>query len=110
MRTRLRELKAPTYGTKAQIWTRLMEHEKLEKERVARETYMTARRQELIEACDPVQPVQVPGAEPPSPLEVQQHNLTHIPRRRWCELCNMAEPMMTRTPGEPLQSASGSLR
>eukprot|EP00974_Lingulodinium_polyedra_P096660 9370061-Lingulodinium_polyedra.AAC.1 len=53
---------------------------------------MDARRQELIAAYQPVAPVAVPGCEAPSAQEREEHMLTHLPPKRWCEVCCMAAP------------------
>eukprot|EP00971_Amphidinium_carterae_P304281 6046717-Amphidinium_carterae.4 len=47
------------------------------------------RREELEQATGPIAPRLMSAPEEPSPLERAQHELTHIPARRWCELCQM---------------------
>ena len=95
LRARLRELGAPIYGTKQQLWHRLCDWERAEFGKRAQEDFLARRRAELQSAVDPVAPQLMPVPVPPSPEEVKQHRITHLPSARWCEQCVMARGQET---------------
>ena len=55
MRKRLRELRAPVWGTKTQIWRRLLEREVIERPHLDDQTLLD-RRRDLENAIDPTVP------------------------------------------------------
>ena len=103
LRARLRELKAPMYGTKEQLWRRVLVQEALEDERMQEEELLRQRRDELLVQTDPSVPrtMRSPGA--PSDAERLAHELTHLPAAAWCEWCQLGRGVSdphTRVPHE----------
>ena len=92
LQARSKELRQPYYGDKATLWSRLCVAEAAEAEKAANERYMDARRQELVESFNPTVPQPVPSVAEPTQVERDLHNLTHLPRKPWCEVCCMASP------------------
>ena len=88
LKRRLKELHAPVWGTKAQLWERLQEREaELEYHRGVEKA--KAEREEALNV-DPEQarhPMVLEGPEPPSAVERELHELTHLPFAPWCEAC-----------------------
>eukprot|EP00971_Amphidinium_carterae_P107602 2130881-Amphidinium_carterae.1 len=91
LRKRLKELSAPIYGTKETLWKRLMEAEARAEAKRKEEEYLAQRSKELESAGEPKPGMVLPGPDAPSELERAQHELTHIPSRRWCEYCQMGK-------------------
>ena len=92
LKKRLEELRAPTYGNKAQLYARVEEFEvRREKERLERNWQIERAKDiasgELVRA--PLAK-KIPGA--PSPEEFARHVLTHLPRADWCLTCLTATP------------------
>ena len=88
LKKRLKDLNAPVWGSKEILWERLKEYEaRLKSSReIARELQ---RREEAINR-DPESariPVDLPVPAPPSEVERELHNLTHLPFASWCEIC-----------------------
>eukprot|EP00974_Lingulodinium_polyedra_P055588 5346441-Lingulodinium_polyedra.AAC.1 len=69
MKARLKHLRAPQYGTKAQLWERLIKWEAFEQRRLATEAHLEARRATMAQSSDPVVPQPVPGPEQPTEQE-----------------------------------------
>ena len=88
MKRRLKELRAPVWGTKAQLWERLQEREaELEYHRSVERS--KAEREEALN-LDPEQarqPMVLEGPDVPSAVERELHELTHLPFAPWCEAC-----------------------
>jgi hypothetical protein len=88
MHRRLKEIGAPIYGRKSEVWTRLQreegrvrrELEIAEAQQVQRERESTERPAEAAPRAPPV-----PGG--PSVRERELHNLTHLPPAAWCSVC-----------------------
>eukprot|EP00974_Lingulodinium_polyedra_P101428 9826998-Lingulodinium_polyedra.AAC.1 len=57
MRQRLKELRAPVYGTKAMMWERLVERERLKRHSDEVQAYLRKRAEERADAAEPHQPV-----------------------------------------------------
>ena len=88
MRARLKQLSAPVWGTKAQLWARLQDRE-AEAEYHRSVEAQKARREEDLNQ-DPSMarfPMELAGPEPPSQVERELHELTHLPYAPWCESC-----------------------
>ena len=89
LRARLKELKAPIWGTKAQMHDRLMlvEAKKAAEDRTRAE--LEAKHVKLAEGTTDRMAAVLPAPEMPSPSEVANHNLTHLPRAKWCITCQL---------------------
>ena len=88
MRNRLRHLSAPIWGTKAQLWARLQDREaELEYHRSV-EAQRARREEDFNRNPDLARhPMEMVGPEPPSQVERELHELTHLPYTPWCESC-----------------------
>ena len=86
LHSQLRELGAPSYGTKDVSFRRLCEYEQIAA-RKKKEEYLENRRNELELATQPVTPKILPGPVQPSEVERQHHMVNHLPPAPWCELC-----------------------
>eukprot|EP00971_Amphidinium_carterae_P299620 5953018-Amphidinium_carterae.1 len=91
LRRRLKELGTATYGTKQQLWERLMENEARVAAKEREKEYLEARSKELEQAGEPRPGRILAGPESPGELERAQHELTHIPAKRWCEYCQLGK-------------------
>ena len=83
----LRELGAPIYGTKDELFRRLCEYEQIAARKKQEEEYLENRRKELGVATQPVTPKILPGPAQPSEVERQHHLVNLLPPAPWCELC-----------------------
>ena len=94
IQTRLIELGTTSVsGTKAQMWSRLVQYE-LEHRNLARqEEYVEIRRQELQAAARAgivQRRLGVPGADSPTDEERVKHEVNaHYPPQKWCEHCQI---------------------
>ena len=85
MKTRLKELGAPTYGTKEILWTRIVQFtryaraEKALKEQLARDAAARA------EGTATEVPRIIPAPVAPSDAERKAHEVTHVPAKPWCD-------------------------
>jgi hypothetical protein len=92
MKKRLKELSCPVYGTKAQLWTRLEEAEKLQRDIGVLKQEMTEREEQLTRNPGGAhRPMMIPGVTPPTPQEREIHELTHCDFQSWCEVCQRAK-------------------
>ena len=89
MHERLKELHAPIYGDKRTCYTRLLEWERANKQRIDIAANLEARRAQVGISTDPVIPSPVVGPRPPSDSERALHGLTHVPKAAWCAHCIM---------------------
>ena len=89
LHSRLRELRAPIYGTKDVLYRRLCEYEQVAARKKKEEEYLENRRKELEVATQPVMPKILPGPAQPSEVERQRQKVNHLPPAPWCELCVM---------------------
>ncbi|CAK0881954.1 unnamed protein product, partial [Prorocentrum cordatum] len=87
MRTRLRELCMPIYGTKAELWDRLIVAEAAARRSEAERAHKQAVKEQLGIQHDPVDASEVPVPKAPSAEEERQHRLTHLPAAPWREEC-----------------------
>ena len=88
LRKKLKALSAPVWGTKAQLWGRIVQYEKLADEH-RRVQIFIEQREEAINRDPSTQrlPAQVPDVHTASAAERTEHELTHIPYAAWCEIC-----------------------
>ncbi|CAK0836065.1 unnamed protein product [Prorocentrum cordatum] len=87
LRTRLRELFMPIYGTKLELWERLIVAEAAHRRSEAERQHKLAVKEQLGIQHDPVEVRQLPVPKAPSADEERQHRLTHLPAAPWCEEC-----------------------
>jgi len=89
MRIRLRELKAPIWGTKEQLWARLVDYETQHAGEQALREKLARALAERREGQAEVAPRPLPQPVEPREVEKKAHEVTHIPSkswRRWCVL------------------------
>ena len=84
LHSRLRELGAPTFGTKDVPFRRLCECQHIAAKKQEEEEYLESRRKELAVATEPVTPKIFPGPVQPSEVERQLHMVNHLPLAPWC--------------------------
>ena len=100
LKKRLKELHAPVWGSKEILWERLKEYEaRLKSSREIAEELQ--RREEAINR-DPESarvPGDLPVPSPPTEVQRELHNLTHLPFASWCEVC-----LRSRTRDNPHRS------
>ena len=73
MRERLKQLGAPVYGTKPDLWKRLVQYESEELRKKKEREYFEERRAELAAPADPVEQKLVPGTRQPTAEERERH-------------------------------------
>ena len=92
MKGRLKELSAPGWGTKSQLWKRLQERTKLDNEARAIADVLAQRESDLTNpSLPPALPLVMPGVSAPTDEERIRHELTHLPFAPWCEECQRAK-------------------
>ena len=90
LRDRLKTLRKPIYGTKAEMYNRLVAAES-EAELLRRERdWLEQRTLELREGQGPIEIMSAEIPEKPSEAEQEKHNLAHLPPVPWCEICLLA--------------------
>ena len=82
MRKRLRELRAPVWGTKRQMWRRLLEREEIELRHLDDQA-LPDRRRDLENAIDPTVPRTLKRPDAPTESERTAHEITHLPPASW---------------------------
>ena len=94
MQDRLKQLGAPVYGDKTLLWKRLQEYEHRANAEFAYQHELARAAEERREAQGehPARMLMVPT--PPTEIEKEMHNLTHIPAKPWCPLCIRGKAMM----------------
>ena len=93
MKARLKQLGAPIYGTKSQLWSRLIEKENLVLRKRKEQEYLAARRDQLQIANEPTESAILGGPEEPTP-EVRAEHIArdHFPPARWPYVHNLNHP------------------
>ena len=94
MRKRLRELRAPVWVTKTQMWRRLLEREAIERRHLEDQTLLD-RRRDLENAIDPTVPRTLNGRDARTESERTSHEITHLPPTPWCETCVLGHGIET---------------
>lgn len=89
MRKRLKELGAPIYGRKEQLWARLSKAEQDEVIKKAHTAELIRRRAEATEANPQIEPRVVAGPAAPSEEERAAHGVLHLKFAPWCAECVM---------------------
>ena len=79
MRMRLRELRAPVWSTKAQVWRRALEREAVERRHMDEEALRDRRRRDVESAIDPTVPKTLKRPDAPTESERSAHEITHLP-------------------------------
>lgn len=88
LKARLKQLSAPIWGTKAQLWERLQEREAEVEYHRSVEAQKHRREEDLNKDPEGArQPMVLAGPEAPSVAERELHELTHLPYAPWCESC-----------------------
>ena len=91
MQKRLRELRAPWYGTKDKLWARLVDEEAKNTASNEWHDFLSKRRAELEAAVHPAQRVILPAPRDPTQEERDAHDLHHLSPAPWCEVCAMGK-------------------
>ena len=88
LRNRLKALNGPAYGTKDELWKLLCEYEARAEQQLRERQWIEARKNELVHGARP-QEAEILDA--PSkledPVEIERHEVTHIPPVPWCLAC-----------------------
>ena len=87
MRKRLRELRAPVWSTKAQLWRLVLERETIERRHFDEEALLDRRRRDMQSAIDPTVPKTMKGPDAPTESERRAHEIAPHPPAPWCETC-----------------------
>ena len=93
LRQRLKQLRAlgvqdaAIYGTKQQLWERLVKCERLLDEKEKVKAALEARQKRLQDGLDPVLPQTLKMPEKPDAETVRLHELTHAKFEPWCMEC-----------------------
>ena len=94
LRDRLKQLKAPIWGTKHELWTRVVKEETRAELRLQERRWVEGRAKQLSDAAEGstiIQELRQPKEAPLSKEEVEKHALTHLPPRPdWCRTCALA--------------------
>ena len=86
---RLKELNAPIYGTKKELYERLIEREAKARLQADERLRLEVRQEELRSGAVPATPLSPSVPEKPGVEEVKAHELTHMPFAAWCPACVM---------------------
>ena len=92
LRDRLKALNGPTYGTKDELWKRLCEYEARAEQQLRERQWIEARKNELIQGARPheAEILDAPS-KPEDPMEIERHEVTHIPPMPWCLACRLGK-------------------
>ena len=92
LRDLLKVLNGPTYGTKDELWKRLCEYEARAEQQLRERQWIEARKKELIQGSRPHEPEILDApSKPDDPLEIERHEVTHIPPMPWCLACRLGK-------------------
>ena len=75
------------WGTKIQMWRRLLEREAIERRHLEDQALLDRRRRDLENAIDPIAPGTMKGPDAPTESERTPHEIAHLPPALWCETC-----------------------
>jgi len=89
MRQRLKELGMAIYGTKSQLWARILEGEQMRRTQQLEREHLEQRREEVGASRGMTARVIPAAGAKPDDETVRRHNLTHLPAASWCEWCQM---------------------
>lgn len=108
LRSRLRELRGPIWGTKEQVYQRMIEYESKRRNELLKEVRLEERAEmaRLGKKAPPMSTLEVP--DPPSEEEIRQHEVTHFPIQPWCVECQMGKGIAS--PHKSKQEIGGSKR
>ena len=92
LRDRLKALNGPTYGTKDELWERLCEYEARTEQQLRERRWIEAHENELIQGARPheAEILDAPS-KPEDPMEIERHEVTHIPPMPWCLACRLGK-------------------
>ena len=91
MMDRLRELRAPIYGTKAEKYARILKAEAEVAKEEEIQQLMRERQERRRDLGEAYVPTLLPVPKAPTALERFTHELTHEPPEPWCEHCVMGK-------------------
>ena len=104
--TTFRELRAPVWGTKTQMWRRLLEREAIER-RYLDDQALPDRRRDLENAIDPTVPRTLKGRDARTESERTAHEIANLPPTPWNETCVLKRfietPHVRHTMPDPLR-------
>ena len=102
LRDRLKALKGPIYGTKDELWKRLCEYEARAEQQLRERQWIEARKNELIQGARPheAEILDAPS-KPEDPMDVERHDVTHIPPMPWCLACRLGKGRDARSSSDP---------
>ena len=105
VRDRLKALNGPTYRAKDELWKRLCEYEARAEQQLRERQWIEARKNELIQGARPheAEILDAPS-KPEDPMEIERHEVTHIPPMPWCLACRLGkgrDASHFRSPGVP---------
>ena len=97
LRDRLRALNGPISGTKDELWKRVCENEARAEQQLRERQWTEARKTEFIQGARPHE-AEIVGApsKPDDPMEIDRHEVTHIPPMPWCLACRLGKVQMHR--------------
>ena len=92
LRDRLKAIHGPAYGTKDELWKRLCEYEARAEQQLRERQWIEARKNELIQGARPheAEILDAPS-KPKDPMEIERHEVTHIPPMPWCLACRLGK-------------------
>ena len=92
LRDRFKAVNGPTYGTKDELWKRLCEYEARAEQQLRERQWIEARKNELIQGAKPHEAEILDGpSKPEDPMEIERHDVTHIPPMTWCLACRLGK-------------------
>ena len=92
LRDRLKALNGPVYGTKDELWKRLCEYESRAEQQLRERQWIEARKNELIQGARPHEAeISDAPSKPEDPMEIERHEVTHIPPLPWCLACRLGK-------------------
>ena len=92
MRARLRVLGGAIYGTKEDLFKRVCEYEAIAEKRAREQQWVENRKKQLMEGSRPAE-ANLPRtpAMPIDPVEIERHEVTHLPSAPWCVACRLSK-------------------
>ena len=78
---------ASPWGTKAQVWKRLMASEKIHREARHREEIAAWHIEQRRQGFESEAVIQLPAPRKPDQMEIDNHMLHHIEFAEWCPMC-----------------------
>ena len=105
MKARLKELHAPTYGSKQAMWGRLVDAEAKKVYEDKQKEFMRRTFEARVAGESAPMPEGPPLPYEPTAQERERHDLGHFPPARWCEACVLGEGVEDPHRQKPVYSA-----